>query len=590
MRIFSALSVQTTITPDFLGSDVTRYNQKTSIQVKNAIVDSSNIEGVSAGVKGFLLSAMGNGDYSTLRVGAQSFGRAKLTNFSSAASDMVNYGEYDLTFESQGAGDQEPLDDYQYYNCFHSVGAKTAIFAYATSLSENWNYTRSANNFVVTHSITMTLNSQSGGGKLASPINAAANANPQQATLGTAVQSVGRTFASKIFKCSQKPGPWFEMGLDGTPPGATITDFPNTWKTTNSQVDDQLQGTSTYTQTFTSTNPTIDGESDLAQMRSLSFARQGDNWIYVSEKGTVEALGSQGGPSNQTQTQIKSASSYATTLIKGTETAAVDRIEAFFGNLKKNKDKPLVTDKAGKTKIIRTNLTTSNLSPEVQYELTLTNDIKFSGSSGAREIISTSDSNDSCYEQKTLTAQFIGVGPQYSGGNYVARDEAEKEYKVRRPELLATGKGYGLSDKPISSTLSQNALAGEISYVTTYSDNPVYDKQDLGYKVYEKTTSTRDAYKAKNYFPVLNLFEIGDEKNIIAQSGLSHPKITTYTLKLVGDGLTQSQKESDDFFTLSLGDAESYFNGFTPPSYWRSINYQYSIDPFPSLSITLEAV
>lgn len=589
MRIFSALSVQTTITPDFLGSDVTRYNQKTSIQVKNAVVDISNTAGVSASVKAFLLSAMGNGDYSNLRVGTQSFGRAKLTNFSSSASDMVNYGEYDLTFESQGAGDEEPLDDYEYYDCMHEVGSKTAIFAYATSLSENWSYTRSANSFVVTHSISMTLNSQGGGGQLASPASAAANANPQQATIGTAAQAIGRTFASKVFKCTQDPGPWFEMGLDGTPPGATIADFPNTWKTTNSQVDDQLQGTSTYTQTFTSTNPTIDGEDDLAQMRSLSFARQGDNWIYVSERGTIEGLGNQAGPSNKTQKQIKSASAYATSLIKGTEPAAVERLETFFGSLKKIKDKPLVTDGAGDTKIIRTNLTTSSLSPEVQYELTLTNDIKFSGSSGAREIISTTQGNDSCYDEKTLTAQYIGVGPQYSGGRYIARDEAEKEYKRRRPELLATGAAYDLSEKPISSSLSQNALAGEISYITTYSDNPIYDEQSLGYKVYEKTTSTRDAYDSKNYFPILNLYENHD-KNIIAQDGLSHPTITTYTLKLVGDGLSKSQTGADDFFTLGLGDAETYFDGFTPATFWRSINYQYSIDPFPSLSITLEAV
>ena len=589
MRISSALSVQTTITPDFLGSDVTRYSQKTSVQVKNAIVDISNTEGVSAGVKGFLLAAMGDGNYSTLTVGGQSFGRAKLTNFSSAASDMVNYGEYDLTFEAQGAGDQTPLDGYEYYDCMHEAGTNTAIFAYASSLSENWSYTRSANNFVVTHSISMTLNSQGGGGQLASPLNAAANANPQQATLGTAAQAIGRTFASKVFKCAQDPGPWFEMGLDGTPPGATITDFPNTWKTTNSQVDDQLQGTSTYTQTFTSTNPTIDGEDDLAQMRSLSFARQGDNWVYVSERGTIEGLGSQAGPSNATQKQVKSASDYATSLIKGTEPAAVERLEAFFGDLKKNKDKPLVTGGAGETKIIRTNLTSSNLSPEIQYELTLTNDIKFSGSSGAREIVSTSEGHDSCYGQKTLTVQYIGVGPRYSGGRYVARDEAEKEYRKRRPELLATGAAYGLSEKPISSSLNQNALAGEISYVTTYSNNPIYDEQELGYKVYEKTTSTRDAYDAKNYFPVLNLFEDHD-KNIIAQSGLSHPAVTTYTLKLVGDGLARSQTASDDFFTLSLGDAETYFDALVPATFWRSINYQYSIDPFPSLNITLEAV
>ena len=103
MVINSALSLERSITPNFFGSDVARYNQTTTITVKNAVIDPTNYEGVSGGVKAFLLGAT-NGAASPLIVAGQSFGLSQLSSFSSSSSDMVNYGEVDLTFEMIGKG------------------------------------------------------------------------------------------------------------------------------------------------------------------------------------------------------------------------------------------------------------------------------------------------------------------------------------------------------------------------------------------------------------------------------------------------------------------------------------------------------
>ena len=602
MVINSALSVEQTITPNFFGSDVTRYNQSTSITVKNAVIDPSNYEGVSAGIKAFLLEST-NGAATQLIVGGRSFGLSQLSSFSSSSSDMVNYGELDLTFEMIGKGDYQPLGG-EGAN-YASIAANTAIFYYADSVSETWQYSRSANSFVVTHTISIQQSNQTGGGggTLASPLRAASNVTlavgidtPAQGNVGTPAQRVGQTFAQRIMKM-QGQKPWFEMGLDsmgGELAGVSIDNLKDSWKRTTSSTQDLIQGSSSYTETFTSTNPGLDSADDNAATRSLTFNR-GAKWVYVSEKGAVESMGNNQGTTNNNNPAKEGAAAYVNGLLEGSDTAGRDRVVAFFNELKNGKDKDLIKDCDGNPKIIRTTLTTSSLSPSIEYELTLTNDIQYSGCSGATVTQSQGTSLVNCYLSNDLQVEYKGLGPRYSGGKYVAYEGAKKKYKEEKEDFLAEGAALGLSDKPISEDLNTNRLAGTVVYKTAYSNDPIFDEQDEGYKQYSTSTNIRHSYDSKNYFNVLNLWELAGE-DVIAQGGINYPTITSYSLTLIGDGRLKGQimgrlgTEFDPFFEKAIEDAKVYFDGKTAACYWKKATYNYSIDPAPALTITMEAV
>lgn len=606
MVINSALSLERSITPNFLGSDVTRYNQSTSITVKNAVIDPTNYEGVSAGVKSFLLGSL-NGTASQLIVAGQSFGLSQLSSFSSSSSDMVNYGEVDLTFEMIGAGDYSPMAGEQFYE---NIVANTAIFHYADSVTESWQYSRSANNFAVNHTISIQQSNQAGGGggQTASPLRAASNVTlsvgvdtPAQLNVGTPAQRVGQTFAQKIMKM-RSDKPWFEMGLDsmgGNLAGVSINNLTDGWKRTTSSTQDFIQGSSSYTQTFTSTNPDLDSADDNAATRSLNFSR-GGKWVYVSEKGSVESMGNNQGTTNNNAPSKASASEYVNGLLDGSDQDGVDRISAFFEQLKNGKDKDLVENcdgdgnPNGEPKIIRTNLTTSSLSPVIEYELTLTNDIQYSGcGASATETQGTTLSN--CYYSTDLQVEYKGVGPRYSGGKYAAYEEAKEKYKEEKADFLQKGEDLGYSKYPISESLNTNKLGGTIVYKTSYSNDPIFDEQEEGYKQYSTSTNTRHGYDSLNYFNVLNLWELTKE-DVIAQAGINYPTITSYSLTMVGDGRLKGQivgaagTKADPFFEKAIVDATTYFAGKTAACFWKKATYNYSIDPTPTVTITMEAV
>ena len=117
---------------------------------------------------------------------------------------------------------------------------------------------------------------------------------PAQGNVGTPAQKVGQTFAQKIMKM-RTDKPWFEMGLDsmgGNLAGVSINNLKDGWKRTTSSTQDLIQGSSSYTQTFTSTNPDLDSADDNAATRSLTFNR-GGKWVLCKRKGLCGKHGEQ---------------------------------------------------------------------------------------------------------------------------------------------------------------------------------------------------------------------------------------------------------------------------------------------------------
>ena len=344
--------------------------------------------------------------------------------------------------------------------------------------------------------------------------------------------------------------------------------------------------TSSYRKTFTCTNPDIDGE-DFCKTRSLSFVRQGDGYVYVSEKGQVESLGDSEKPSFDIE-ESKSASLAKVKELILAGGAGAGRAEAFFDSLKKEDDKPLV-ECDGTIKVIRSSYSESSTRPSCDYSLTLTNDIKFSGcDSNSKVSCHESISSDGCYNMKTKSCTFEGEGPKFSGGEYHALNNAVKAYQANKESIVEQPEEGDYSNYPISTQFNKNYMEGTVDFTVQFSESPIYAQQDNGFKQESVQTSVSPSWESKIYFNALNLYNNFD-KDIITQDGIIQPETKNISVKLVGDGTTASQDGGDGFFTAACEHALVSLEESTP-LFWNSLSYSYTIDPAPTLTIQAQLV
>lgn len=597
MIINSVLSVETSFTPNFFGGDVTRFNTVQRATVRGAVVDVSNVAGVSTTVASYLTDLMGTGGYEEVFVGSERLGLFRLVDFSFPAGDLVNYSEATLVFEGQSVGDVSPISDDPYYECF----VNSAVFAYASEIGESWSYSRSNNSFSINHTLTLTLLAQvnQAQGMVISPLSrlrdlsgtpalSAGVANPAQLSVGTVAQASARTFAHKIFRCTDAD-PWFTMGLDGGPGGSTISDFPDpgsTWKKRFSQTEDKMQNTVSYTETFESSNP--DADDGVAYQRSSTFARDTNNVVSVKEEGEVEDLGSLGSPS---WLLGGGAGAVVDDLLKP-EGDAVTRLQAFFTDLKSDVDEPLAVEN-GYPKVVFTSKGINNLTSTVSYSLVLSNDPTLTGGTGFTYSRTTSTNKEGCWISKNYTMNYKGNGPTYQSGIYVAWKQAvsgASGHWRRRPTLA------GFSPRPISSSRSDQKAQGTVTLGYNYSQDPIYARNDEGFKVYSENVSRNPSYDSKIYFPALNLYTADDnKKDIIAQDGATINELFTVDLSIMGDGFTYSvvggtaEDPKDTFWPAVLGEAKTALNTYSC-SFWRNLEYSYTVEPGQNINIRAEAV
>ena len=154
----------------------------------------------------------------------------------------------------------------------------------------------------------------------------------------------------------------------------------------------------------------------------------------------------------------------------------------------------------------------------------------------------------------------------------------------------------GFSPRPISSSRSDQKGQGTVTLGYNYSQDPIYARNDEGFKVYSENVSRNPSYDSKIYFPALNLYTADDnKKDIIAQDGATINELLNVDLSIMGDGFTYSvvggtaEDPKDTFWPAVLGEAKTALNTYSC-SFWRNLEYSYTGERGQNMNIRAEAV
>ena len=550
------LSSQSNYTYNYLGSDVIRYSQSTNGSQQFGIINLDSWtedDDLSEWLHDKVSATLGTTEVSV----------------DITASDFVNYAEFTINTESQGAVNDGPawmdLADEEYYS---AAWNNAGMFAFATSASENWTYTRSANSFEVSHELNVTTNSRSseaaagGKGKLTSSFDGATNlnntdtaiSNKSQLAVGTPEMASTTSFAREVFAKTFKAAPgdadiYIDTPLDVLTcvKGANIDSYfehngqelADQWPHQYSETSSNGGNSTTYKQTFSARNP--DYDNSLLDVTRRYQSSRSNGYLYCTEENSVKGLGSNAVSNTQKNPEGDTAAAALT------RWQDIQGLVDFFNTVKVGSDKDYLKDPDDEDQpfVIRTSRTTYSHLSESLSSRTITNDpaysgINVSGTSGASGTglciteLTIEKSLQGCYNLDTYSASFQGITRSGSKDNRIEQkdrlDLAISGFEQKMGELRATGEGT-----LAATSLRINSKEAQVLYTTSFSEDPTYEEgmDEGGFKMLKKSTTTNVPGESKNYYYPIGLLENND-KNVIVNGAVAAPLTTSHSLTYVG--------------------------------------------------------
>ena len=615
------ISSQSNYTYNYFGGDVIRFNTTSAGATQNGIIklDSwSDDTDLSEWLEGKISETLGTTEVSV----------------DITASDFVNYAEFTVNFEGTSeVGNIDAWDELANQAFYSDAWNNSAMFAFGTSASENWSYTRSANSFEISHELSIASDARSqqdapgGKGKLTSEFDGATNlnnddtsiTNKSQLAVGTPEMASTTSFARKvfgqIFNVNEGPAGAEEIYIETPLDGLTALKGADIGGYFDNQTEDEQWGhnfsesyskggnSTTYTQTFTAKNPNYD-DLDLDVTKSYQASRS-NGYLYCTEEGTLAGLGSNSVSNTKVNTDAVAEAN------KRTQHDYIQGLLDFWEDVKLEADKEYLKDPDDETQpfIVRNSTTTYSHLSETAYSRTITNDPSYSGllasgtgtgatGTGLCRMETTVDSSlDGCYSLETYSTSFQGITKSGDKDNPVITkdryDLALKAYEEKRGKLRSTGNGT-----LAATSLKISSKDAQIMYTTSFSEDPAYsdaaDKEG-GYKLFKKTTTTNSVGSSPNYYYPLSVLESSD-KNTIVNGSTSPPSTTAHAVIYVAGtgqqaGVPNSdagagETSNDEFFEKALEDAKDELDSYES-DYYQGVAYEYTIDPTPTLKVSV---